>query len=655
MSTMRVIIVEDEVIVAEDLRATLSGMGYEVLGVFFEGASVLEAVRKHQPDIVLMDIMLKDGADGIDTAEQIISEEHIPVVFLTAYSEQGVLDRAKKAGGVAFLLKPFVPRELDATLQFALGRSRMMKQITESEERYRGLFNKVPVGLYSATRDGIIRHANPALAEVLGAESPEYLVGRNIREYYADPARREAFLHELDTTGVVLNFELRAIRQDGRPRWLQASARAIRSDDETVEGYEAFLNDITDRHLLEEKRIALEARTLQEQKDRSILTLAGGVAHQFNNALTVVLGNLELLKMKLVDPSHHAILDQVVHTGQEMATLTRHLLAYAQGGRYLPRTIGLRPVFSRSLELALMGRATDRVSIDVDIPDDLWPVMADQDQMVQVFANLFVNAVEGMESSGGTLTVRAENQGMTEPWECALGQVHASGEYIRIEIADTGPGIPADYQAKIFEPFFTTKFTGRGLGLAAVLGIVRNHGGCVSLDRSDVSGSVFVVYLPRSENTDKGEPDAVSTGEPGKVCPLALIVDDDTVVLDVTRQMLASRGYEVLCARSGQEALTLFREHRDSLSAVLLDVIMPDIHGHMLYQEMKKERPGLSIVVTSGYDASTAISRITLEPGDSFLQKPFSVLRLIKALQGTEDAVSPPPAENRFRPQQSGG
>jgi len=633
MTKIGVLIVEDEVIVAEDLKVTLSSMGYEVLGVVPDSEAALQMVREKRPDIVLMDIMLRSGQDGVDTAERIISSEDIPVVFLTAYSEQGVLDRAKKAGGAAFLLKPFVPRELDATLQFAFDRFQMLRLLKESEERYRQLFDNVPVGLYSATRDGQILQANPALADILGEKSADRLIGRSIVEFYADPEDREGFLREMEATGMVVNFEVRAVRADGRQCWLQASARAMRASDGKVESYEAFLNDITERRLLEEKRLSMEARTLQEQRDRSILTLAGGVAHQFNNALTVVLGNLELLKMKLTDPEPREVVDQVTRTGQEMANLTRHLLAYAQGGRYLPRTLLLGPLFSRALELALLGKAPDRVQIELDTPDDLWPVTADPEQMIQVFSNLFMNAVECMEAAGGRLTIRAENREIPEPWECPLRQMHASGDYIRVEVADTGPGIPLEFQDRIFEPFFTTRFAGRGLGLAAVMGVIRNHGGCVHLARSDSKGSTFVVLLPRADSAGKPKQEESPSRKDQEPLPDIMVVDDDPVVLNVTRQMLESTGHRVICARDGHEAVTLFRRHRDTISCVLLDVIMPGIHGHVVYREMKQAKPGLHVVVTSGYDKATAIARIALEPGDSFLQKPFSLPMLAKTLQ----------------------
>ena len=240
----------------------------------------------------------------------------------------------------------------------------------------------------------------------------------------------------------------------------------------------------------------METRLHQQQRQQSIATLAGGIAHDFNNMLMGVLGSAELLKAKLPPASkEREFAATIIETSRRMATLTHQLLDYSRQGTYEHTTIRPNVIVQSTVDL-IRKDLPPGIELTVTLADDLWPVIADKDQLGQVIMNIIANAVEAIEKTGGRIGIRAENVPAKASWECPLGQ-HPSGDYIHLSISDTGPGIPRDMQKKIFEPFYTTKFMGRGLGLASSLGIIQNHGGCLSVESEKGKGSVFHVYLPR--------------------------------------------------------------------------------------------------------------------------------------------------------------
>lgn len=260
--------------------------------------------------------------------------------------------------------------------------------------------------------------------------------------------------------------------------------------------------DITEKLKFEKTKKQLEERLRQEQKEQSIVTLAGGIAHDFNNALMGVLGNAELLLMKLPPQAQErSLATNIIQSSQRMADLTRQLLAYAKGGMYQPRAISLNNTIKEALNLTHKGKALG-VEVIQDLADELGPVYADPSQMVQVFINLFSNAFEAMENTGGRLIIQSSNAPNKPAWVCpAFHHEHAAGDYVCIRISDTGKGISEDLIKKVFEPFVTTNFFGRGLGLAAVSGIIQNHGGCVTVESEAGKGATFQVFLPCLKKT----------------------------------------------------------------------------------------------------------------------------------------------------------
>jgi CheY-like chemotaxis protein len=311
-----------------------------------------------------------------------------------------------------------------------------------------------------------------------------------------------------------------------------------------------------------------------------------------------------------------------------MAHLTTQLLAYARGGKYQPRTLLLNEFIRDTLPL-IQPTMGDAVHIETDIADYVWGVRADTAQMQMVLSAILSNASEAMEGSG-QIHVRCRNDRIGKGSE-EDRPIPTPGPYVRLTIQDDGQGMKKEVLDRVFEPFFTTKFQGRGLGLAAVYGIVTNHGGCITIDSKRGKGTRVDIFLPAVEVDEKTVPAEKESSGPST--GTVLIVEDEELVMEVNSGLLRRLGHRVLEARTGREALRIADSHEGNIDVVLLDIVLPDMGGGELYSRLMKARPGLKVVVCSGY-ALDGPARVVLDAGaDDFLQKPFSMASLSDALQ----------------------
>ena len=399
------------------------------------------------------------------------------------------------------------------------------------------------------------------------------------------------------------------------------------------------------RRALEEKaerdeRAALEEQLRQSQKMEAIGRLAGGVAHDFNNLLTIVSGYSELLLERLdqEDPMRPHI-EEIKKAGDRAASLTRQLLAFSRKQVMAPQVVDLNRVvagMNRMLQ-RLIGEDVELVAICCD---DLWRVKADPGQIEQVIMNLAVNARDAMPK-GGRLTIETANVELDETYS----QRHlaiAPGPYVMLAVSDTGDGMDTATQARVFEPFFTTKEQGKGtgLGLATVYGIVKQSGGYIWLYSEPGEGATFKIYLPRAEGK---VPEARKTEErvqPTMGSETILVVEDDEAVRGFVRGVLQSRGHTLLEAGNSNEALSLLRTHQQPIQLLLTDVVMPQMSGRELAQQLLALQPKMKVLFMSGYTDNAVVQHGALEPGTNFLQKPFSPERLMRKVREILDAES---------------
>lgn len=360
----------------------------------------------------------------------------------------------------------------------------------------------------------------------------------------------------------------------------------------------------------------------QMEKLEAIGTLAGGIAHDFNNLLMGILGTTDLIK-KEISPTHHhfSMLSEIEQYAKDGGALCRKLLGFARGGKYNVTVTDLKKLLPQVIEL--FSRTARQFVIKQDIAPDLFAVEVDRSQLQQVFLNLFVNAHHAMEKQG-TLTITGENKILDDD-EASLLQIEA-GEYVQIVVKDTGTGIPDSILPNIFEPFFTTKKQGKGtgLGLASAYGIIRNHGGAITVESETGQGTAFTLLLPKSEQ-EATIPVRKPTQLP-KRGGTVLLIDDEQFILDVGEQMLTTLGYTALTADCGEKGCELLKEHKPDL--VILDMVLPNRSGAEIFFDLRAIQPDIKIIISSGYSLDSEMRKLIKTGHCKFIQKPFSLSTL---------------------------
>jgi signal transduction histidine kinase/ActR/RegA family two-component response regulator len=398
--------------------------------------------------------------------------------------------------------------------------------------------------------------------------------------------------------------------------------------------------------LAEEEHRALERQMLNVQKLESLGILAGGIAHDFNNLLVSVLGNagLALAELSSTSPVRSRLVD-IELAAQRAAELTRQMLAYAGRGRFVVQRVNLSDLVVELITLlrTVVARTAD---IDVRLADNLPEVEADASQLRQVVMNLVTNAADAIGSAPGRIEITTGRMTTTREYlsQACVGQDVEPGQFVFVEIADTGCGMSDETLARIFDPFFTTKVTGRGLGLAAVLGIVRSHRGAIAVESTPGVGTRFRLLLPTAVSAAAGRALPHAAQATPASCGTILIVDDDAGVRTVSTLSLERAGFRVVTARDGEEGMALMERRGGDFDAVLLDMTMPRLSGAETCQLMRQLRPELPIVLTSGYTEPDTEARLDIRDVAGFLQKPFTPASLVKMIQ---DAVRRGAEEHR--------
>ncbi len=507
-----------------------------------------------------------------------------------------------------------------------------------------GLIENVPVGLYRTTPDGRMLDASTSLVTILGFSDLPSLLACDVGTLYADPEARAHVLEELDAKETVLGLETRLRRVNGEMIWVRLSTRAVRGADGQVAYYDGALEDITERKRAEDALRESEERFLQSQKMEAVGKLAGGIAHDLNNLLTVMTGYSELLLTRIGadDPVRREV-QEIARAGERAAALTKQLLAFSRRQVLQLKVLDLNQIVAE-MDAMLRRVIGEDVDLRAVLAGDLGPVRGDQGQIEQVLMNLAVNARDAMPR-GGTLTVETENVYLDEIYGFRKDVV-VKGHYVMLAVTDTGCGMPADVQARVFEPFFTTKEVGKGtgLGLSTVYGIVKQSGGYVWVYSEPGQGTTFKVYLPRMDSVRPVVEKPVLPLEPQPGAETILLVEDEEVVRELVREVLDMNGYTVLEARDGPEAIRVADRHDDPIQLMLTDLVMPKMSGRELAEKLLPKRPEMRVLYMSGYTDDTVLHHGIVDPGISFLQKPFRADALARKVREILDQPRPVPS-----------
>ncbi len=504
---------------------------------------------------------------------------------------------------------------------------RAQESISKSENRFRQLVEYIPDALFLHDIDGKILDVNQSACKSLGYTREE-LVGlfiQDIDEKFIMEIHLQRFRNMVP--GIPVTFEGRQKRKDGTTFPAEIRLLIIESDDRHL--IMALVRNITKRKYSEIERKKIESQLAYAQKIQAIGTLAGGIAHNFNNLLMGIQGNVSLMLFdkKPEDPDYKKLsnIQILIESGSK---LTNQLLGYAREGRYTARPISLNQIVKETS--STFGSTKKEISIHCELDDKLFPIKADQGQIEQTLLNLYVNAAEAMPN-GGDLFLKTRNTSHREI--ISKSYTPKPGNYVQLIIRDTGIGMDKETIDRIFDPFFTTKglAQGTGLGLASVYGIIKVHGGYVEVDSEKGQGTTFSIYLPAAETVIEDEAEAEGGILMGK--ETILLVDDEELIIEAGEQMLKSMGYDVLPAKGGREAVDLFQQNRDTIDMVLLDMIMPDMGGGEAYDRMKDIKPDLKVLLSSGYSLDGEAKEILGRGCDGFIQKPFKMKDLSQKIR----------------------
>ena len=548
------------------------------------------------------------------------------------------------------LFKPLRERSADLQREVA-ERVRTEEALRASEQRFRTIFDSVHDAIMVLELEtGRILDVNARMAELWGLER-EQARGLEVAALSAgEPPYTQSEARqwmERAALGEPELVEWLAKRQDGHRFWVELNVRraTIGNDDRLL----VVARDISDRKRAEEERHQLEERILHAQKLESLGVLAGGIAHDFNNLLCAMLGYADMAARDL-DPRSPAAdkLDRIRDAATRASDLCRQMLAYAGKGQMAVERVDLSRLVEEMSEL-LRASVAKSSYLWLKLERDLPAVKGDPGQLGQIVLNLMVNASEALGKSPGRISLCTGRMRCTRERLSAayVGEDLRPGEYVYLEVGDTGCGMDEQTLARLFDPFFTTKFAGRGLGLSAVLGIVRSHQGAIEVKSSPGGGSTFTLLLPASPSEPDTKREPVRAAGPWQGSGTVLLVDDEPMMQSVGRALLETLGFTVLVAEDGRAGVETFRSNADRIALVLLDLTMPELGGEQTFERIRGIRPDARVLLMSGFGEKDSLDRFAGRGLAGFLQKPFSLDALAAKLQQVLAAEEPtaPPAE----------
>lgn len=521
-------------------------------------------------------------------------------------------------------------RQLTALKAEVTSQQWLLDALESQSAQYRALFDLMPGSVVLLDAKGFVRDANPYFCRAMGYNREE-LVGKHVTQISREPAEVIERNIRRMISGEILQHEVTNVQKDGSLRFYEVREAAVTLPDGSM-NILAVSNDVTDRRRAEQARLEVERELFHAQKLDSLGVLAGGIAHDFNNLLAVVLSNIEVAVSDLpaTSPAQN-VLGNALLAGKRAAELTRQMLAYSGRGRFVTAELDLSNVV-RDLSDLLKVSVSKSAQLDIVLGSELPYIHADSAQLQQVLVNLVTNASEAIGDQPGTITVStyARDCDATDLAQTRTANKPKPGRYAVLEIKDTGAGMDETIRGKLFDPFFTTKFVGRGLGMSAVLGIVQGHNGAIMVSSEPGKGTAISVLFPaapahaRAAREKEVRPRALKS-VPATISGTVLIADDEPQVRSVTELLLKRMGLRVLSADNSERAVDLFRQHADDIKFVLMDLGTPRAGGAKTLTEIRRIRPDIKVVLTSGYDGSELMQRYATENIDAFIQKPCDV------------------------------
>lgn len=632
----KVLIVEDDLAFAEDLRQSIIKIGYNVTSIEETGAGALKSVEENKPDLILMDIILKGEMTGIEAAHHIHNHFNIPHIFISAYCDNDRLEAAGKSGSDGYLVKPINDNTLKAALKTTLYKHNMEQQLREKDKFIHNVFESIDDGLVIIDREYRIIAANRIFCEQHGM-SPD-----NIKDQYCfsvthhcdtpcfesgeDCAVKKTFDTEQPHTAIHRHFDT-----NGKPIYVALRASPMKDNN-------GHFNAVIETSLNITENRKLQAQLQQAQKMETVGQLAGGIAHDFNNIMAAIINWGFLLMKNAESEKQRQGIQHILESADRAAQLTAGLLAYSRKQMINPSTIRLNNIITKVVQL-VHSIIPENIATSIILTEKDTTVWVDSIQIEQALLNLITNARDSMPH-GGTLKIS------TEIYEIGRDFIksHGYGEpgmYAMVSVADDGSGIDEESQQKIFEPFYTTKEVGKGtgLGLSIIYGIMKQNNGYVNVHSKPEMGSEFKLYFPlaaaKINKETKTASSAITSGT-----ETILYAEDNQLARESTTAILESLGYIIIEAADGEEALIQFSKHQDKIQLLLLDQLMPKKNGREVYEEAKKIIPDIKALFLSGYSQDILHTLEPLVKGINYLSKPASPDELAMKIRGILDENS---------------
>lgn len=626
----KVLVVDNHPMIQKYMTDLLEKEGYEVRSAV-DGISALDLLGSYVPDILFVDLVMPNisGEKLCRIIRNVPRLKDVFICILSAIAAEQEVDCTQFGANACIAKGPLnkmsryvfsVLEEAESGALYACGgktlgleevyKRHITKELLSSKRHFEIILDNMSQGILELTSDGRIVYVNP-LALSMIATPEENLLGMKFLDLFHEEYRKtvqELFIN-VEATPKGINEDVPVLLNS---KEVTLSLLPVR--DENHLSLIVIVDDVGERR-------RMKAQILQAQKMKAIATLAGGIAHEFNNALQGIAGNIDLLELNVKEKES---IDKFVYpmksSVDRMSSLTNQLLAYAQGGKYQPKLISLNAIIVDTL-LSVKHTIGQNIQIEKDLARDSYNVKADLTQLQMALLAVIHNAEEAIEGSGN-IRVQTKNEEIKEKIIKDQFDIEP-GPYACVIVEDDGIGMDEETLLRIFEPFFTTKFQGRGFSMAAVYGIIRNHNGWIDIDSSPGGGTSIKIYLPAAgaEKEIKEEPaSGISEGS-----ETILIIEDEKSVMQVTSDLLKILGYHVLEAENGMKALKIVKEHKGPIHLAILDLGLPDMKGVNLFQHIRGARPETKVILASGYSIDGPAQDLLDSGALGFLQKPYNL------------------------------
>ena len=621
----RVLIVEDEGIIAGHIASRLVRTGYEVAGIAESSDEALAKIDNLRPDLVLMDIRIKGPLDGVETTAKMRERHDIPVIYLTAHTDQQTVNRAKLTGAFGFLTKPIHHTSLSTAIEMAIHKHRADKASREQRAWLSTILGTMADAMVVVNSQGRIQFLNKPAEKLTGfsnVEAQQLDISNLLAlEDPATGADRSEVLRTLPPPNILFQFPrgLRATDRSGKSFVIEGEI-APSADGSVVVGAVITFRDATARQ-------AEETEARHRQKMQAVGRLAAGIAHDFNNLLFLILGYTEeLMRASALKDNDLHSLEEIRKAGESAANITDQLLKFSRKEPLQKSTVSLNEVIEDTQEL-LRRTVGNSVRFDIHLDSAAGLIHADAGQLKQVLMNLVTNARDAMPNGGN---IRIETSYVDSPRLGPSGPVRE--KFVRLSVSDTGTGMSSETAERLFEPFFTTKVSGSGtgLGLSIVHSIVTDHGGSIHVESEPGKGAVFTMSFPR---IDTAAPviDAVPAKEQ-RHRPTILLVEDEASLRKLLHGYLSTLDCEILEAENGEHAIRLASEFSGTIDLVITDAVMPKADGFEVARWINSTRGRTRTVFISGYAQELVDNFTNLPDSSRFLPKPFLKRDLLKAI-----------------------